>query len=387
MNKTELSRLHPKFWTPFRWGVFWRKQQVMIQQNGLLKTLPSIGFHMGVYGFNQLGWMSDAVLPSKVDTPQLDESVFIVGHQRSGTTFLHRLLSGNDWAHSLNLHEMLFPSNSFQHGLNALHNLDGFFGGHLEHYFNRLQDKYLGHLDNIHRVRFNAVEEDEFVMWSQYASDMCINDSPTLIEQSPSDMPKEFEFWSPEAQFQTLMWYRACVAKKLQRARGKGLYVGKNPRFSRVLPQLNTVFPQSKVIVLMRNPLESIPSRMSLMRALWAMRNPEFKELSATHVQWILKNSIETYLKTEEGLREIPKSRCVVIGYKQLKMQPKRTVEDLMDHLDLPTLSDAVTTQLRDMSGGQYLSKHHYDLSSFGLTERDIRQPLESIFDQYHSLF
>ena len=387
MNKTKLSRLHPKFWTPFRWGVFWRKQQVMIQQNGLLKTLPSIGFHMGVYGFNQLGWMSDALLPSKVDTPQLDESVFIVGHQRSGTTFLHRLLAGNDWAHSLNLHEMLFPSSSFQRGLNALHNLDGFFGGHLEHHFNRLQDKYLGHLDNIHRVRFNEVEEDEFVMWSQYASDMCINDSPTLIEHSPSDMPKEFEFWSPTEQYQTLMWYRACVQKKLQRVRGQGLYVGKNPRFSRVLPQLNTVFPQSKIIVLMRNPLEAIPSRMSLMRALWTMRNPEFKELSPEHVQWILHNSIQTYLKTVEGLRDIPADRKIIIGYNDLKTNTRSTLKRLIDHLDLPAISSNVESKLEEMSTRSYLSKHQYNLQDYGLHQSDIERPLKEVFERHQDLF
>lgn len=387
MNRTELSRLHPRLVTPFQWDVFWKKQQVMVRQNGLLATCPSIGFHLGVYAFNQIAWGFDGLFPSKIPTPQLDHSVFIVGHQRSGTTFLHRLMAGNDWAHSLDLHEMLFPASSVQHLLTRLNDFDSALGHPLLNRFNALQERFLGHLDNIHKVRFNEPEEDEFVLWSQYASDMCINDSPTLIDIGPAGMPKEFEFWSPEAQFQTLMWYRACLQKKLQRARGKGLYVGKNPRFSRILPQLNTVFPQSKIIVLMRNPLESIPSRMSLMLALWKMRNPEFKELSTTHVQWILKNSIETYLKTEEGLREIPKSRYMVIGYKTLKTQPKRIVEQLIDHLDLPALSDVVNAQVTDMSDAQYLSKHHYDLSSFGLTERDIRQPLESIFEQYHSLF
>ena len=387
MNKTELARLYPKFSTPFRWNVFWRKQRVMIRQNGMLNTLPSIAFHMGVYGFNQLGWMSDALFPSKIETPQLDESVFIVGHQRSGTTFLHRLLAGNDWAHSLNLHEMLFPSSSFQHGLDAVQNVDKFFGGHLEHHFNRLQDKHLGHLDNIHRVRFNEVEEDEFVMWSQYASDMCINDSPTLIEHSPSDMPKEFEFWSPTEQYQTLMWYRACVQKKLQRERAKGLYLGKNPRFSRVLPQLNTVFPQSKIIVLIRNPLEAIPSRMSLMQALWTMRNPEFKDLSPAHIQWILQNSIQTYLKTEDGLKYIPEDRRIVIGYRDLKSNPKDTLHRLVKHLDLPVLSDAVYKQLEGMVGKTYTSGHHYDLSAFGLKPSDISEPLAAVFDRYRDLF
>lgn len=386
MNTTELAHLHPRFITPFRWDIFWKKQRVMVRQNGLLSTCPSIGFHLGVYAFNQLAWGIDSLFSSTVPTPQLDNSVFIVGHQRSGTTFLHRLMAGNDWAHSLDLHEMLFPASSFQHLVGLINAVDSTVGHPLLKRFNSVQQHFLGHLDNIHKVRLNEPEEDEFVLWSQYASDMCINDSPTLIDIGPEGMPKEFEFWSPEAQFQTLMWYRACVQKKLQRARGQGLYVGKNPRFSRILPQLQTVFPQSKIIVLVRNPLEAIPSRMSLMRALWTMRNPEFKELSRSHIQWILQNSIETYLKTEEGLREIPEDRRIVIGYRGLKSNPKDTLHRLVQHLDLPPLSNTVHKRLEGMTGQTYTSGHHYDLSEFGLKPSDISTPLSAIFKRYSDI-
>lgn len=387
MNTTELAHLHPRFVTPFRWDIFWKKQRVMVRQNGLLSTCPSIGFHLGVYAFNQLAWGVDGLFSSAVPTPQLDNSVFIVGHQRSGTTFLHRLMAGNDWAHSLDLHEMLFPASSFQHLVGMINTVDSTVGHPLLKRFNTVQQRFLGHLDNIHKVRLNEPEEDEFVLWSQYASDMCINDSPTLINIGPEGMPKEFEFWSPEAQFQTLMWYRACVQKKLQRERGNGLYVGKNPRFSRILPQLQTVFPQSKIIVLMRNPLESIPSRMSLMRALWTMRNPEFKELSRSHIEWILQNSIETYLKTEEGLREIPKDRTIIVGYNDLKENTRSTFERILAHLDLPAMSANIESRLEEMSTQSYLSKHQYDLRDYGLSEADIIQPLQPIFDRYRHLF
>ena len=65
MQEIELARLHPRFLTPFRWDVFWQKQRVMMRQNGVLSTLPSIGFHLGVYLFNQIGWGIDGVFPSK----------------------------------------------------------------------------------------------------------------------------------------------------------------------------------------------------------------------------------------------------------------------------------------------------------------------------------
>lgn len=387
MDNTDIARLHPRFITPFRWDVFWQKQRVMMRQNGVASTLPSIGFHLGVYLFNQIGWGIDNIIPSSVPTPQIDESVFIVGHQRSGTTFLHRLMAQNDWAHSLDLHEMLFPATSFQRGIELIDRLDTTMGSPLLNRFNDLQGRLFGHIDNIHRVRLNEPEEDEFVMWSQYASDICINDSPTLIELGPKDMPKEFEFWTPQQQFSALMWYRACIQKKLERKKGTGIYVGKNPRFSRTLPQLNTIFPNSKIIVLVRNPLEAIPSRMSLTLALWGFRKPRVERLSKAHIQWILQNSIETYLKTEEGLKHIPEDRKIIIGYNDLKTNTRQNLHHIVDRLGLPKLSTTVQQRLLEMETKSYLSKHQYNLSDYGLTPADIETPLASIFQQYHSLF
>ena len=91
-------------------------------------------------------------------------------------------------------------------------------------------------------IRLNEAEEDEFVMWSQYASDICINDSPTLIDLGPKDIPK-IEFWTPEQQFGTDV-VQACIQKRWNE-KGTGLYVGKIQDFA-ILPQLNTVFQNQK---------------------------------------------------------------------------------------------------------------------------------------------
>ena len=279
------SSHEPGILVPFRWDIFWQKQMVIAKQKGIFSPVPAIGFHSTIWLLSQSGWVIDKLLPSKVTTSSLSNSVFIVGHQRSGTTFLHRLLSKNTWAHSLNLHEMLLPANSIQAMVSTVDSMDEYMGRPLRKWFTVLQSKMFGHLDNIHRVRFDEPEEDELVMWAMYASDMCINDNPTLIETGLEGMPQTFEYWSNHHQMSALNWYRKCVQKKLQRTGGKGIYVGKNPRFSRCLPLLDSVFPNSKIIVLIRDPIEAIVSRMSLMKAIWKHRDPCFGELSENHIQ------------------------------------------------------------------------------------------------------
>jgi len=375
-----------RFSIPFRWDVFWKKQRVLFTETGFFRPLPALLFHLGLYGTNQIGWGLDGILPSTIRTPQLDNSVFIVGHQRSGTTFLHRLLYQNEWAHSLQLQEMLFPSNTLQECIGIVNRMDSTLGGNIRKWFQQIQERTFADLDKIHRVRFDEPEEDELVMWAIYASDMCINDNPTLIEMGLEGMPKTFEHWSKKHQQSALMWYRSCVHKKIQRTNGDGLYVGKNPRFSRCLPLLDNTFPNSKIIVLIRNPIEAIVSRMSLMKAIWTHRNPNFGELSPNHVQWILNNSIETYLQTEKGLQTIPEHRKIVIGYNALKATPRLTVQKIQRHFEFPEYTPSLMTELSRLEEQPYRSKHQYDLQQFGLHESQIREPLAEVFSRYHTL-
>ena len=150
---------------------------------------------------------------------------------------------------------------------------------------------------------------------------------------------------------------------------------------------LGVIFPNSKIIVLVRNPLEAIPSRMSLTLALWGFRKPKVERLSKAHVQWILQNSIETYLKTEEGLKHIPDDRKIIIGYNDLKTKTRQNLHKITDHLALPALSSSVEQRLDEMERKSYLSKHQYDLSDYGLTPADIEVPLASVFQRYHHMF
>ena len=282
---------------------------------------------------------------------------------------------------------MLLPASSIQQSLAWAKKLDLRWGGRVAQWFATIQDQKLGHLDKIHRVRLDEPEEDEFVMWATFSSDMCINDNPFLIENGHKDMPTPFYEWTHQEQMRALCWYRACVRKKLQRAGDQGWYVGKNPRFARCLPQLNDVFPDCRVVLLVRNPVETIVSRMSLLRALWRHRSAGFQELSPQHVSWVLKDSIDTYLRTEEGLRAIPQDRLLIVGYRELKAFPSRVVQQITKRFDLPEPADELNTALQHIERQPYRSDHEYDLHQFGLTEEDIREPLAQVFDHHQHLW
>ena len=383
----DLAHLEPTVRIPFRWKAFWAKQRVLARRQGLLSSVPSASFHLTLWGLSQLSWATDAVLYPTKPLPSGLPNIFIVGHQRSGTTFLHRLLSKDPRAHSLALHEMLLPASSIQGSLAWAKRLDRHCGGHVARWVSDIQDQKLGDMDKIHRVRLDEPEEDEFVMWATFSSDMCINDNPVLIEAGDQGMPVPFHAWTHQDQMRSLCWYRACVRKKMQRSGARGWYVGKNPRFARCLPQLNQVFPDCKVILLVRNPIETIVSRMSFLRAVWRHRSAGFNELSRAHVDWILKDSIETYFRTEEGRQDIPKDRLLVVGYRELKASPSHVVQRITEQFNLPEPSDELKTALQQLKNEPYRSKHDYNLQQFGLNEEEIRRPLARVFEHYQHLW
>jgi hypothetical protein len=123
------------------------------------------------------------------------------------------------------------------------------------------------------------------------------------------------------------------------------------------------------------------------MRALWSRRDPNFGELSPLHIQWILNNSIQTFLKQENGLQHIPEDRKIVIGYKDLKTNTSAVLERIVKHLELPEISPQVRTVLDSMKNNSYMSKHQYDLNDFGLTEMDIMEPLSTVFENNSRYF
>lgn len=373
---------------PFHWRRFVRKQFLQGRQLGLMAALPATAFRLGHFGLLQAGWAADYVTGQR---GQVDFAgpLFIIGHQRSGTTLLHRLMALDGNLKALKLHEMFLPASSLQRGLGALARADGLLGGHLGRLLAHLQDKKLGPMDPVHRIRFDEVEEDEFVLWTVYASAMCVNDSPVSTGDSRLDELRDFGTWTEREQEQALGWYRACVAKKVQREPlpdgSPPLVVSKNPAFSQKIPYLLKTFPNAMFVYLVRNPLRAIPSRLSLIREIWRHRFPDFTNMSTGQVETILQDSFDTYRLAERDLADVTQSRKMVLTYDEFSSAPGKAVSRFYRHFSLPGPSPELEAELAglDRAQGSRTSGHRYSLADFGLTEERIRAELAALFEKY----
>ncbi|MCW5695730.1 MAG: sulfotransferase [Bauldia sp.] len=371
----------PHSFVPFKWSAFWRKQSYLVRNRGLSGRVGRVAALMGLLSANQATWLADRVVAPNWDRVQLNGPVFIIGHQRTGSTLLHRTLATDPNVLALTLKQMLLPSVAGQRLLDWIIRRDAKRGGPLRARMIRRQERELASIDGIHRLRLGSIEEDEFVFFVTYRTGMAITEAPSLAGVEGLSWLLDFPSWSEADQRKALGWYRACLLKAAYRAEATKpnpdrWIAGKNPAFSQRIPQLLKVFPEAKFIHLVRSPIETIPSRLSLMRTVWRARYPEFTGLTPADVEAVVADSARTYLMPLRDLPALPPERAVTVQYEDLTSDLPGTLRRIYAQLRLPGEPPAIAPA----ADGGYRSGHAYSLEEFGLTEADIRERLAPAF-------
>ncbi|MGM0575834.1 MAG: sulfotransferase [Myxococcota bacterium] len=373
---------------PFGWRDFGRKLRLLLEREGPGAAARQAAFRMGLLALSQVTWAADEVLAPEWREADGRGPLFVLGHQRSGTTLLHRLLASDvDHARALTLQEMLLPAVSAQRVVARVARVDRSTGRALERSFRAAQDRLFGPLDDIHRARFDEVEEDEFVLWAVYASAMCANDAPASTGERTLDGLRDFDAWSEDRRAEVLAWYRAVLRKKLFREPGgdaEAWIVAKNPAFTRKIPALLRAFPDARFVYLVRDPREAIPSRLSLVRAIWRRRFPGFREMRPEQVETLLADSVRTYLRAERDLPQVPTSRRLVVTYDDLVASPADVVRRIYARFALPGPGRVLEARLDDLEGRPPRpSRHRYGLEEFGLDPDRVTEPLAVVLERY----
>jgi len=371
----------PRWSVPFNWRAFWRKNYYLLRHGAEVgPRLGRMATLVALYGVNQVGWAVDQVLSPNWSSVGLKGPVFIIGHQRSGSTFLHRALARDPNALALDLQQMLMPSVSGQRVWRAIFRP----GSRPERWLARTQERRLGELDSIHRIRLDSIEEDEFLLFAVYRSGMAVNSTPAVAADPRLNRLRDYPSWGEHDRRIALEWYHACLLKAAYRAEVVAAnpnrwIVGKNPAFSQRIPDLLKVFPGAKFINLVRDPLEAIASRLSLVRAIWKLRSPDVGEMGAAEVEEIVKDSERTYALAIRDLADMPPEAAITIQFEDLASQPAAVLKEIYRQLRLPGAPAPLPDRRDDAVG----TAHEYSLAEFGLSEDGLRRRFAAVIETY----
>ena len=331
--------------------------------------------------FHAICFLLDGLLFPGLWRTRIRTPVFLVGHARSGTTLLHRLMSQDEGRFSsFRLYELYFPSLLQKKVIRSLAALDRrLLGGALERRIRAWETKRYGAMRGVHEMGLTKPEEDDIVFYYSCASGFWITKMPYMGDLDFYHVDRR-----PERRRRRLMrFYRDCVRRQLYLNGDDKIHLSKNPVFAGRVESLIETFPDARIVVTMRNPYETIPSLLKLMRIGW--RRLEWDPARVERCLRVLADqSFHTYLYPLEVLERHPETPHAVVDYRDVVTDPANSIERVYGQLSLPMTPEYLALLLAEgKRARKHVSEHSYSLGEFGLEAGEIRSRLAGLFERF----
>ncbi len=311
----------------------------------------------------------------------IDRPIFILGNPRSGTTFLHRFLLETECVSAFELWEMLFPAVTAHKA----------FGGLISKLGSVSPAKYHG--SDAHATSLKDVETDDVASFIKYLDEgftWCY--FYAWDDEWGSELSRSIFYESEEPaerRERVYAFMEACWRRNMY-LKGKRRFVAKSSLYTLRTDSLLQRYPDCKLIYLVRDPLETIPSGLSLITNVLERAYNMFESTDPERLRKYLNNlyraSCYMYERFDQVQREggIPQKNLKVITYPNLLKNLESTITELLDFLEIePVPSFFDTLKVEDEKQRNYQSKHKYSLDKYGLTEEQIRRDLSFVYDKY----
>jgi hypothetical protein len=331
---------------------------------------------------NWLGLALDVVLFPVFRQVEVKQPVFIIGNPRSGTTFLHRLLARDEKTFStMRTWEMLVaPSITMRKVFWALSALDRRLGRPAARCLGMLEESWQA--DNVvHRVAMRAPEEDEYLLVHIFS---CLKIWLYVAMLDEAERYTYFDSQMPEEDKERIMaFYMRCLQRHLYaHNHGDKCYLAKDPHFSPLVETLYRCFPDPKIIYLARNPLDMIPSYISLKENEWKLLGDPEKAYSSH--EYILDMARHWYSYPLERLDQAAQDSYVVVNFNDLVNDARGTVRKIYRRfgLEISPEFDDILWQTTERARN-HESEHKYSLQEMGLTCDQIVTTYRDVFERF----
>ncbi len=313
---------------------------------------------------------------------KIHSPVFIVGNARSGTTLFHRLLSVDSGRFvNFKMWDILLPSviqKKLVH-MGAITIRKSFPS--LYRKLTGWEEKRAGDIKRIRPFGLTKPEEDEFLFLMTFASPVITVLFPYMDRLADIQY---FDNRSEKTRRRIMNHYRGCVQRHLYFHGGDRILLSKNPAFVSKMRALAEEFPDGKFVYLMRNPYETIPSLMSLLKSVWE-RLGIHRERMDRAVKQLVEGCVREYRYAHEVLDELPPHRYAVVEYRDLVNNAAEAVKRVYRCFDFGLSADF--DGFLSMEKGRqsrHRSGHFYTLEDFNVPVDTISSRLNLIMSHYN---
>ncbi|HMK42149.1 MAG TPA: sulfotransferase [Methyloceanibacter sp.] len=307
-----------------------------------------------------LYWISEAKYRRAAQSLKLDNPpIFVIGHWRTGTTFLHDLFSVDPSLAYPTTFECFFP----HHFLLTEDTLPKVMKVLLPK--KRPQDDV--------PVGFDRPQEEEFAMMMLGAG------TPYITHAWPRFGPADTDYLDfkglsekdKETWVDAYMW----LYRRLYLKHGEKRLVMKTPANAARLKLLTKLFPDARYVYLARNPLDVFPSTVKLWRALYStqgLHNPPRLD------PWLDDYVLDMFARLTEDYEEdrhlIPEGHLVELRYEDFVRDPVATMRDIYRRLDIKGF-DQAEAPMREFIG----ERKEHRVSHYELPEKLKRKVIDRL--------
>ena len=325
---------------------------------------------------------------------KIENPIFIIGHPRSATSFLHEILIQSGEFLAFKKWEFYNPSLTVRKILQrhkTLRNLFNFISDF------RLTPHRIGwelknkgrtkERNQDHKQKSKIGGEEELLFLNILDTQFLAVDTP--IGFSKTGYPEICFNDEQPHQERSVLFLKDCLKRQIYYTGMKQIIAKMNFSIFRIKTLLK-FFPDAKFIFLVRSPLETIRSHLSAQRTSLD-RHYGLRNIPNDKLEQFFKNryqyNILFYKRLAELMdgKEISKNQFIVIPYDSIKTDLKGSVEKVKSFTSI-RFSSELDNRIKEQDKKQfsYKRKHkNLSLEAFNLTKEKIKSDFNFFFEKY----
>ncbi|HIA94636.1 MAG TPA: sulfotransferase, partial [Candidatus Marinimicrobia bacterium] len=255
----------------------------------------------------------------------LQNPILIVGNPRSGTTFLHRFLIKQGFGTGSELWQMIYPSITLQKIIKPILPIM------------EVISPARHHSTEAHKTSLSSIETDDVSLLFRFFDGFFLygfflsfdeDDLFDWVDPKLRDTSKRDFAW-----FES-MWNRNMISNKGDR------YIGKLFSLSGNLPAFQQRFPDAKILYMIRDPLNMIPSGLSLVTGVLDKRYNFWsldEKIRSRFVERLYIALVELLNRFHDDWtnERINKEKVLIVHFDSMMSHFETLMEEIMDFTDV----------------------------------------------------
>ena len=186
---------------------------------------------------------------------------------------------------------------------------------------------------------------------------------------------------NPEHKRRIMTFYKSMLQRHMY-ATGKKYFVAKNPAFSSKIETLAEFFPDVRIIYLVRNPLDMLPSTVSWIN--YARRQFTDPGEGFFYLDEIVDMTRHWYSHPLQYLDTHPSPRNLILNYDDLIQRPEAVLRSFYEQFgypEKPGLDGIVDEAVKETLS--FKSDHAYSYEDMGFTREMLIEMYADIFERF----